>query len=109
MQGFWSVVKKIGQVASKGVQAGHSLGLFQAEQPKEATPSDLEMQGFWSVVKKIGQVASKGVQAGHSLGLFQAGQPAAGSYSNEQMLGLLQQALPALQALAQQQQMAGRS
>jgi len=109
MQGFWSVVKKIGQVASKGVQAGHNLGLFQADQPTDAPPSDLEMQGFWNVVKKIGQVASKGVQAGHNLGLFQADQPTAGSYSNEQMLGLLQQALPALQALTQQQQMAGRS
>ena len=76
--------------------------------PLTAPPTDFEMQGFWSVLRKIGQGVGTGVDIGKQLGIFQAGQPAADNPSSEQMIMLLQQALPAIQALAQQQQMAGR-
>ena len=110
MQGFWSVLRKIGQGVGTGVDIGKQLGIFQAGQPAVAAapPTDFEMQGFWSVLRKIGQGVGTGLDIGKQLGIFQAGQPAADNPSSEQMIMLLQQALPAIQALAQQQQMAGR-
>ena len=69
MQGFLSVLKKIGKgvqtginVAQKGVQVGKQLGLLEAgiAAAAEEEPTELEMQGFLSVLKKIG----KGVQTG---------------------------------------------
>ena len=69
------------------------------------------MQGFLSVLKKIGKgvqtgisVAQKGVQVGKQLGLLEAGAPAAAQgASQEELIALLQQAMPALQALTQSQ------
>jgi diadenosine tetraphosphate (Ap4A) HIT family hydrolase len=109
MQGFWSVVRKIGGVAGKAVDTGRNLGLFQADasapQASEQ-PTELEMQGFWEVVRKVGKVAGKAVDTGRNLGLFQA-QPAQGSDGIAQALATVQQAMPAIQQLAaalQQQQ-----
>jgi hypothetical protein len=59
------------------------------------------MQGFWSVLKKIGQGVGTGLNVGKQLGIFEAGTPSAGAASQEQLVALLQQALPALQAIAQ--------
>ena len=80
MQGFLSVLRRIGRGVSKGVDIGHSLGLFEAgpgqqgqSQATQDQPSDLEMQGFLSVLRRIGRGVSKGVDIGHSLGLFEAG------------------------------------
>ena len=88
MQGFLSVLKKIGKgvqtginVAQKGVQVGKQLGLLEAGiAAAEEEPTELEMQSFLSVLKKIGKgaqtginVAQKGVQVGKQLGLLEAG------------------------------------
>ncbi|MGJ4906294.1 hypothetical protein ACQR0V_32320, partial [Bradyrhizobium sp. HKCCYLS2058] len=57
LQGFWSVLKKIGQGVQTGLNVGHNLGIFSAgpqAAPAAAQPTDMELQGFWSVLKKIG-------------------------------------------------------
>ncbi|PWE80459.1 hypothetical protein XF30_30290, partial [Bradyrhizobium sp. SUTN9-2] len=58
LQGFWSVLKKIGQGVQTGVNVGKQLGVFSAQpglEPAAAQVSDMELQSFWSVLKKIGQ------------------------------------------------------
>ncbi|MGL9623980.1 hypothetical protein QRQ56_39170, partial [Bradyrhizobium sp. U531] len=60
LQSFWSVLKKIGQGVQTGLNVGHQLGVFSADQPgmqpaAAAPPTDMELQSFWSVLKKIGQ------------------------------------------------------
>ncbi|MES2522096.1 MAG: hypothetical protein V4617_05295 [Gemmatimonadota bacterium] len=121
MLGFWSVLKKIGKGVGTGIDIGKQIGVFDAGVPNmqaaagaqaEAPPSDLEMLGFWSVLKKIGKGASTTVNLGKQLGVFDAGVPGAGQQaagqqaaggSQEDIASLIRQALPALQALAQQQ------
>jgi hypothetical protein len=104
MQGFWNVLKKIAQGAQTGINVGKQLGVFQAGAPgggEQAGPTDLEMQGFWNVLKKIGQGVGTGLNVGKQLGIFEAGTPSAGASQEQQLVALLQQALPALQAIAQ--------
>ena len=36
LQSFWSVLKKIGQGVQTGVNVGHKLGVFSADQPGSA-------------------------------------------------------------------------
>ena len=80
LQGFWEVLKKIGQGVQTGVNVGHQLGIFSAGQPgmqaaAAAPPTDMELQSFWSVLKKIGQGVQTGVNIGRQVGVFDAGQP----------------------------------
>jgi hypothetical protein len=115
MQGFWSVLKKIAQGAQTGINVGKQVGLFEAGPPgvgAQGAPSEFEMQGFWSVLKKIAQGTQTGINVGKQLGVFEAGPPGAGAQgapgggvaTQGQLVALLQQAMPALQAIAQQGQ-----
>ena len=117
LQSFWSVLRKIGRGVGTGVDIGRGLGLFGAGGPQMgqqgsqshqggAQLSELELQSFWSVLRKIGRGVGTGVDIGRGLGLFGAGGPQTGQQGgvDPQMIQLLQQAMPALQALAGQQQ-----
>jgi hypothetical protein len=116
-QGFWNALKnnKLQQLIKElkereTRQGGKPLGVLEAGMPVAAAeaPADLEMQGFWSVLKKLGQGVGTGLDIGKSPGLFQRAPIASSGVgpSQEQLLTLLQQALPALQAIAQQAQLA---
>lgn len=87
MQGFGSFLKKVGRVAGKVVStggkildAGKTLGVFQAGPSAPATQAagsitDLEMQAFWKVARRCGHGygPGTGINPRASIGMFQAG------------------------------------
>ncbi len=119
LQNFWSVLGTIAKGVQTGLGIGHQIGLFdagpaglsqpiqQANQQPSPQPSQVELQGFWDTLRKIAGGVQTGLNIGKQFGLFEAGppQPQHGAPVNiQQAQALLQQALPALQALAQNQQ-----
>ncbi|MEH3148554.1 MAG: hypothetical protein PGN34_25265 [Methylobacterium frigidaeris] len=111
LQGFWDVLRKVAGGVRTGLNVGHRVGLFEAGQPGagEQSLSQVELQGFWDVLRKVAGGVRTGLDIGHRVGLFEAGQgsgPQSAMQGDmpppEQIQALLQQALPALQAMAQQ-------
>ena len=91
---------------------GPQMGQAQGQSQGQEQLGEVELLGFWSVLRKIGRGIGTGVDIGRQAGLFDAGGPQMSQGGQQgsvdpQMAQLLQQAMPALQALAAQGQQRG--